>query len=71
MTIPLAGDPFASFRSSFADLMMAVLGLMAMVSLAVAVVNVMKGEKEAAGKMLRWLMAIVAGIVVIAAIKAV
>ncbi len=65
LTMLLDTAPFADFRHGFANVIKAILGLVAMVSLAVTVIHVIKGDRESANKMLRWLIVTVVGYILI------
>lgn len=54
---------FEAFRSSLAKFLMAVLGLCAMVSLVVVIMHIIKGDKEGAGKIVKWFIAFVIGFI--------
>lgn len=63
--LPLDSDPFRGFRQGFADVMMAIMGLVLMVSLTVTVVHVIQGEQDSAKKMFKWMIVGVVGLLLI------
>lgn len=65
----LVGDPFAGFRQGFASVIQAIFGLILMFSLAVTVVHIIQGERDAAKKMANWVIAAVVGYILITIIK--
>ena len=58
-------DPFNEIRQSLAKLLVAVLGLVAMISLVVTVINIIQGDREAAKKAGVWLVATLMGFMLI------
>ena len=58
-------DPFAEFRSSMANFLLILMGLIAMVSLAITIVNVIQGEREGAKKAGTWALVTAIGFVLI------
>lgn len=68
--LPLDADAFASFRQSFAELLLALFGLVCMITLAVTIIYVVQGEKDSAKKVLRWLIVSAIGFLLISVIKA-
>ena len=62
-------DPFSSFRAGFASFLLALLGIVCMVTLAVTIVYVIQGEKDSAKKMLKWVVVTAIGFILIEVIK--
>lgn len=58
-------DPFADIRRSLGLLLMAILGIVAMVSLVIVIINVIQGDREGAKKVSVWLIATAVGFVLI------
>ena len=65
LMIILQSDPFAEFRASMANFLLVLLGLVAMVSLALTIVNVIQGEREGAKKAGTWAVVTAIGFVLI------
>lgn len=61
----VADDPFGDIRKSLSTLVLAVLGLVAMVSLAVVVINIIQGDREGAKKASVWFAATAVGFTLI------
>ncbi|MBQ8482933.1 MAG: hypothetical protein IJ504_01350 [Bacteroidales bacterium] len=65
----ISDDPFAYIRTSLASLLMAVLGLVAMISLALVIIHVVQGDREAAKKVSVWFMATAVGFILISILE--
>ena len=61
----LSSDPFVGFRQGFATVIQGIFGLILMFSLAATIVHVIQGERESAKKMITWMVAAVAGFILI------
>lgn len=68
MILPLT-DPFADFRAGFANFILAIFGIICMVTLGVTIVYIIQGEKDSAKKMLRWVIVTAIGFAFIEIIK--
>lgn len=68
MILPLT-DPFSDFRAGFATFIMAIFGIVCMVTLGVTIVYIIQGEKDSAKKMLRWVIVTAIGFAFIEVIK--
>ena len=62
-------DPFSEFRAGFANFILAVFGIVCMVTLGATIIYIIQGEKDSAKKMLRWVILIAIGFVFIEIIK--
>ena len=62
-------DPFADFRAGFATFLLALLGIVCLVTLAVTIVYVVQGEKDSARKMFKWVIVTAVGFILIEVIK--
>ena len=65
-SILIAGDPFAVMRSGLATLLMAILGLVAMVAGVVLVIQILNGDREGSKKAATWAIITAAGFALIA-----
>jgi hypothetical protein len=65
-SILIAGDPFAEMRSGLATLLMAILGLVAMVAGVVLVIQILNGDREGSKKAATWAIITAAGFALIA-----
>ena len=64
--ILIAGDPFAEMRSGLATLLMAILGLAAMVAGVVLVIQILNGDREGSKKAASWAVITAVGFSLIA-----
>lgn len=67
--IAVSADPLKGFRQGMADVILLLLGIVAMVSLVVTVIHIAQGDQEAGKKMARWLVGCVVGAIIIVVIK--
>lgn len=65
-TLLTYADPFESIRHGLARLLMAVLGLVAMVSLTLVIIHILQGDKEGAKKAAVWCIVTAVGFSLIA-----
>lgn len=56
---------FEEFRASLAKLLMAILGLAAMVSFVIVIIHIIKGDKEGAIKLIKWFAAFIVGFILL------
>lgn len=64
--LPLAADdPFRYFRQGFADFMIAVLCIIAAVSLIVTVIHIANGDQDSAKKFAKWFVTTIVGLTLI------
>lgn len=62
-------DPFKFFRQGLADVLITILGIISAVSLIVVAIHISKGDREAAGKFSKWLIASTVGLILLTIIK--
>lgn len=65
MMIILFEDPFGMFRLGLSRLLMAILGLASMISLAIAIVHGLEGDREGFQRFIKWFAGSVVGFIIV------